>query len=248
MVPDAERQKPESSAAMLSVLIPVYNEQECIAEVISELFSVLDGMEMASEVLAVNDGSTDGTLEIMNGLKGQYPTLRVLSLTPNSGQSAAFGVGFKAAQGSIIVTIDADGQNDPTDIPALVAHLDECDACCGYRADRQDTFSKRMGSKMANGVRNAVLGEDIIDTGCSLKSFKVELVRDITMWDGMHRFLLSFVNLRGGVVKQVPVNHRARLAGISKCTNLGRLKTTIWDLLAVRWMQRRHRQFTVEET
>ncbi len=233
---------------MISVLIPVYNEQECIAEVISELFAVLDGMEVASEVLAVNDGSTDETLEILNGLKRQYPTLRVLSLNPNSGQSAAFGVGFKQARGDVIVTIDADGQNDPADIPKLMGHMQECDACCGYRADRQDTFSRRYGSKLANGVRNAVLGEDIIDTGCSLKAFKVELVRDLTMWDGMHRFLLSFVKMRGGVIKQIPVNHRVRQAGTSKYTNFGRLKKTVWDLGAVRWMQRRNHRFKVEES
>ncbi|MBT3293972.1 MAG: glycosyltransferase family 2 protein [Verrucomicrobia bacterium] len=233
---------------MLSILIAVYNEQECLADVITELFTVLAGMDMASEVVAINDGSTDGSLDILNGLKGQYPTLRVLSLNPHSGQSAAFGVGFRRAKGDVLITIDADGQNDPADIPTLMGHMQACDACCGYRADRQDTFSRRLGGKLANGVRNALLGEDIIDTGCSLKAFKADFVRDVTMWDGMHRFLLSFVKMKGGVIKQIPVNHRRRQAGTSKYTNLGRLKTIVSDLRAVRWMQSRHRPFDVEES
>lgn len=232
----------------LTVVLPVYNEETCVRDVVDELLEVLrDSVKEPYEVLAVDDGSTDGTPAILRDLKTRHAEMRVLRLTPNSGQSAAFGVGFRAAKHGIIVTMDADGQNDPADIPRLVEALGGADVACGYRAERRDSWSKRVGSRLANRIRNAVLKEDIVDTGCSLKAFKTHLVRDVPSFDGMHRFLASFCLMKGARVAQMPVNHRPRPSGTSKYTNLGRLKKTVWDLRAVKWMKTRYRRFGTEE-
>lgn len=234
------------SAGGVSVVLPVYNEAECIETTLRELAGVLDGLPGAHEMIVVDDGSTDDTPAILRRLMAEWPArLRVARLEPNAGQSAAFGVGFRSARAPVIVTMDADGQNDPADLPALLAHLDDADVVCGYRARRRDTWSKRLGSRIGNGVRNAILGERIVDTGCSLKVFRAAFVRDLTMWAGMHRFLPSLCAMQGARIVQLPVNHRPRARGVSKYSNWGRLKTTIGDLLAVRWMKRRYRRFTV---
>ena len=230
----------------LSIVIPVYNEEECIEQVCDELHAALTATGHTHEVILVNDGSTDETSKKLHGLTQKYAAFRTLRLRPNSGQSAALIVGFRAALGSVIITMDADGQNDPADIPRLLEQLDHCDMCCGYRAARQDTAGRKIGSRIANFVRNAVLRENIIDTGCTLKAVKADFVRDLAIWNGMHRFMPALASMKGAVIKQIPVNHRPRMAGRSKYTNLGRLGRTIWDLLAVRWMQKRQCRFEVE--
>jgi len=230
----------------LSVILPVYNEQECVEGTLRELDATLAKLSLPYEILAVNDGSSDRTPDLISNLARGIPSLRMLTIAPNSGQSAAMGAGFKAARGAVIVTMDADGQNDPADIPRLMEGLRQSDVCCGYRANRRDSAGKRWGSRLANRVRQAILHDGIIDTGCTLKAFKAEFVRDLPMrLKGMHRFLPVLAQMQGAMVSQIAVNHRPRTAGTSKYTNLGRLKETIWDLWAVRWMQRRHRRFTV---
>lgn len=214
--------------------------------VLYELIDVLREMDERAEIVAVNDGSTDETHRILKSLRAEISELRVLSLVPNAGQSAAFGVGFQEARGRLIVTLDADGQNDPADIPRLLAELQTHDCCFGYRARRKDSLSKRVGCRIGNGVRNRVLGESIVDTGCSLKVFPAAYVRHLTMWTGLHRFLGSLLGMQGASIAQIPVNHRPRSGGKSKYTNIGRLKQTVWDLMAVRWMQRRCPRFVVE--
>jgi glycosyltransferase involved in cell wall biosynthesis len=231
----------------VSVVLPVYNEAECIESTVRELIPALDGLGRRYEVVAVDDGSTDATPSILLRLKAEFSALRVIALTPNSGQSAAFQAGFRHARGRHIVTMDADGQNDPAEIPRLLEGLAGSDCCCGYRAKRQDTFSKRVGSRIGNGIRNWALGEAIVDTGCSLKAFKREWVQDLALWHGLHRFLPSLCLMKGAVVTQIPVRHRPRLSGTSKYTNFGRLRKTIWDLMAVRWMKARYRRFTARE-
>jgi dolichol-phosphate mannosyltransferase len=234
------------SSIRVSVVLPVYNEEACIEGVLRELHGVLSGMGKTFEILAVNDGSSDRTRAVMVGLVQALPGLRVLTLIPNSGQSAAMGAGFRHARGEAVVAMDADGQNDPADIPALVAALSSCDVCCGYRMNRQDTWSKRIGSRFANAVRRAFLHDGIRDTGCSLKAFKRWVVRDLPMdLKGMHRFLPALALMRGARIEQAPVRHRARSAGVSKYTNMGRLARTISDLFAVSWMRSRHKRFEV---
>lgn len=237
-----------SPAPELSILLPAYNEEACIEAVVREAAGVLRGLGRPFEILVVDDGSTDGTPARLQALRAELSELRVLRLAKNSGQSAALGAAFRAARGSIFVTLDADGQNDPADIPALVARLDSCDACCGYRATRQDTWSKRFGSRLANVVRNRALHEKIRDTGCTLKAFRAEWGRPLPMqFRGLHRFLPALMAMAGARIEEIPVNHRPRTAGVSKYTNWGRLKETLWDLDAVRWMQKRHRTIRAEE-
>lgn len=234
-------QLPPGERPGCSVVLPVYNEEDCIEGVLRELRETLDATLAGTyEVVAVNDGSSDRTAEVLARIAAGWPELKVFALARNSGQSAAFFAGFRKARGAHIVTMDADGQNDPADIPKVLDELGSCDCCCGYRADRQDTWSKRYGSKLANRIRNRVLKEDIIDTGCSLKAFRTALTEPLSVWDGMHRFYPSLFRMQGATVRQVPVNHRARAAGTSKYTNWGRLKKTWWDLRSVRWMKARY--------
>jgi glycosyltransferase involved in cell wall biosynthesis len=236
-------------APELSVLLPAYNEEACIEAVVREAAGVLRGLGRRFEILVVDDGSTDATPARLKALRADLPELRVLRLAKNSGQSAALGAAFRAARGGIFVTLDSDGQNDPADIPALVAKLESCDVCCGFRAKRQDTWSKRYGSRLANAVRNRALRETIRDTGCTLKAFHAEWARSLPMqFRGMHRFLPALMALAGARIEEIPVNHRPRAAGQSKYTNWGRLKETLWDLWAVRWMQKRYRSVRTEET
>lgn len=233
----------------VSVILPVYNEEACIEAVLRELVGVLrdrlDGRGF--EVLAVDDGSRDGTPALLRSLRAELPGLRVLTLARNSGQSAAFGAGFRAARAPVLVTLDADGQNDPADIPALLAALDGADAVCGIRARRRDSWSKRLGSRLANAVRNAVLREEVADTGCALKVFRRELVADLPVWNGMHRFFPTWFAMKGAVIHQRPVNHRPRRAGTSKYTNFGRLWRTLRDLRGMAWLRSRVVRFEVRE-
>jgi dolichol-phosphate mannosyltransferase len=237
---------PASEPVQVSVVLPVYNEEACIEGVLRELHGVLLGMGRPFEILAVNDGSSDGTRAILAALIPVLPGLRVLTLVPNSGQSAAMGAGFRNARGEVVVAMDSDGQNDPADIPALLARLEGCDVCCGYRMNRQDTWSKRAGSRFANAIRRFFLKDGIRDTGCSLKAFKAWVVRDLPLeLKGMHRFLPALALMRGARLEQSPVHHRARSAGVSKYTNMGRLAKTVSDLLAVSWMRSRYKRFEV---
>ena len=232
----------------VSVVIPVFNEAACVSEVIEEVADELDrSLGQAYEILVVDDGSSDGTTQIALELAERRAKIRVFRHNRNVGQSFAFHTGFQNARGAVVATMDGDGQNMPADILAVVSALGpSCDCCCGYRAARKDTFWKRFGSRLANGVRNAVLGEMIRDTGCSVKAFKAEFVRGLQPWNGMHRFFGSLVAMRGGRIGQVEVRHRARRAGVSKYSNWGRLKRTVFDLIAVRWLKSRSRVYGIE--
>lgn len=232
----------------ISLILPAYNEQECIEGTVREAHGVLKGLDASFEIMVINDGSTDDTSKILDSLRKELSELRVLDLIPQSGQSAGFGIGFAHARGEVIVLMDADGQNDPADIPELVDRLEKCDICCGWRKNRQDKWSRNAGSKIANAIRSSLLGDGIIDTGCSLKAFKANFVKDLPMdLKGMHRFLPALAQMRGARVDQVPVNHRERRGGMSKYTNFGRLMVTVSDLFAVRWMQKRHQNFVAKE-
>ncbi len=244
----APRSTPDGSLPVeLSILIPAYNEEACLGALIRETACVLHGLGRSFEILVVDDGSTDWTPRLLNDLRAEVSELRAVRLVANSGQSAALLAGFRAARGKMLATLDADGQNDPSDIPALIAKLDSCDLCCGYRASRQDSWSKRIGSRLANAVRNRILRENIRDTGCTLKAFRAEWARELPMqFRGMHRFIPALLAMAGARIAEIPVHHRPRAAGESKYTNWGRLKETLWDLWAVRWMQKRYRSIRTE--
>ena len=232
----------------VSVVIPVFNEAECLRDVLEEVAGTLERLlGRPFEILVVDDGSSDPTARVAEEVAKRWPVIRVFRHSRNVGQSFAFHTGFQNARGSVIVTLDGDGQNEPMDIPAVVSMLGpSCDCCCGYRARRRDTFWKRFGSRLANGVRNSVLGETIRDTGCSLKAFKSDFVRGLQPWNGMHRFFGSYVAMQGGQISQVEVGHRPRRAGVSKYSNWGRLKRTVFDLFAVKWLKSRTRVYGVD--
>src|SRR5262245_20203554 len=231
---------------MISVVAPVFNERENLGALVDELLSVLRADVRPFEIVLVDDGSTDGSSGLIDTLASKHPEVRGLHFRSNAGQSAAFDAGFKAARGDIVVTIDADLQNDPKDIPKLLAALDGHDAAVGYRVNRNDTTVRRLSSKIANSVRNCVSGDDIIDTGCSLKAFRAEALREIKLWTGMHRFLPTLMRIEGRSVVQVPVAHRPRLKGTSKYGVWNRVFRSSADLLAVRWMKSRHLGYEVD--
>jgi glycosyltransferase involved in cell wall biosynthesis len=234
-------------AVELSLVVPVYNERENLAPLVLEVAAALPAV--AYEIVAVDDGSTDGSLEELKALKRAHPELHIVAFAANAGQTAAFAAGFQAARGAIVVTLDADLQNDPADIPALVAELRRsgATAVAGYRVNRRDTSWKRVQSRIANGIRNRLNRETIRDTGCSLKAFRAEAVRDLPLFTGMHRFLPTLIKMRGGTVAEVPVRHRPRRSGTSKYGMWNRAVRALLDAFAVRWMQRRVLRYTVTE-
>ncbi len=240
----------EGSAGMspaLSVVIPAYNEEANVESCLHELVGVLEAHGQAFEVVFVDDGSTDGTADALRRLARGDPRVRVLRLRENAGQSAALDAGFRAARGAIVVTMDADLQNDPHDIPRLLAALPGHDAVCGWRVDRHDPWTKRMASRVANLVRDRVTGDGVHDTGCSLKVFRRAAVQRLHLYRGMHRFLPALLQMEGLRVVEVPVSHRPRQTGVSKYGNWQRLWTGLADLWAVRWMARRRLSYEVEE-
>jgi dolichol-phosphate mannosyltransferase len=232
---------------VISLVVPVYNERDNLAPLVAEIAAALPAG--GYEIVAVDDGSTDGSLEALKALKREHPEIHILSFAANAGQTAAFAAGFQAARGDIVVTLDADLQNDPADIPALLAELQRSGATAvvGYRVNRRDTGWKKIQSRIANGIRNRLNHETIRDTGCSLKAFRAPAVRSLPLFAGMHRFLPTLIKMRGGTVTEVPVRHRPRHAGISKYGMWNRAWRALVDAFAVRWMQRRALRYTVTE-
>jgi dolichol-phosphate mannosyltransferase len=235
----------------LSLVVPVYNERESLAPLVEEIARALGGpgSRPSYEIVAVDDGSTDGSLERLKALKADHPELHIVAFAANAGQTAAFAAGFRAARGRVIVTLDADLQNDPADVPALVAELERSGAAvvAGYRVDRRDSRWKRLQSRIANGVRNRLNGETIRDTGCSLKAFRADAVRELPLFQGMHRFLPTLIRMHGGSVREVPVRHRPRRFGRTKYGMWNRVFRSFADAIAVRWMQRRVLRYRVRE-
>jgi glycosyltransferase involved in cell wall biosynthesis len=230
-------------------VIPAYNEQDNLPALLDEIRAALAGLDKSWEIVFIDDGSKDNTLPVLRSLADAHPQVRYLSLAQNRGQSAAFSAGFQEAAGDIVVTLDADLQNDPADIPAMIElfELGPYDMVVGWRAKRQDTWIKRKASRIANAIRNYVSQESIKDTGCSLKCMRASMLKKIPMYTGMHRFLPTLMKLQGARVAEMRVRHRPRKHGVSKYGVLDRAMTTWCDLLAVRWMKMRHISYDVKE-
>jgi len=227
----------------LSVVIPVKNEAGNIAPLVAEIAAALDGM-LDYEIIYIDDGSSDATAGEIGRLQHAMPRLRLLRHAACCGQSAAIRSGVRAARGRWIATLDGDGQNDPADIPALWRLAAASPASpplliAGQRVRRQDSWSKRQASRLANAVRARLLRDDTPDTGCGLKLFPRQLFLDLPYFDHMHRFLPALALREGGVVVSVPVNHRPRRRGTSKYGVFDRLWVGIADLLGVIWLRRR---------
>ena len=240
---------PVTTPPELSVVVPVFDERDSLPPLIAEITSALKGFGRPYEIVAVDDGSADDSLAVLKTLKAAHPELHIVALAARAGQSAALAAGFQAARAPVVVTLDADLQNDPADIPALVAALERngVAAVVGYRAQRRDTGWRRLQSRIANGVRNWLTHETIRDTGCSLKAFRTEVLRPLPQFNGMHRFLPTLVKLHGGAVAEVPVRHRPRRFGKAKYGMWNRVFRALADAFAVRWMQRRALRYQVRE-
>ncbi|HEY0156574.1 MAG TPA: glycosyltransferase family 2 protein [Thermoanaerobaculia bacterium] len=233
----------------LSVVFPVYNEEENIPLLLREIAAAVEGRGWTYEIVAVDDGSSDRSLDVLRSLRQQYPTLRVLALQKNSGQTAALDAAWRAAQGRLVVSLDADLQNDPADIPSMMQKLEQAqaDMVIGVRVNRRDTWSRKMQSRIGNGVRNWITGDRITDTGCSLKLVKKEAVDRVRLFTGMHRFLPTLVRYAGYKVVEMPVNHRPRQFGTSKYGAMNRAFRGLADCFAVRWMGKRMLRYSVRE-
>ena len=214
-----------------------------------EIHQVFATREKPGEVILVDDGSTDRTLEIMLNLRSDYSDLpiRVLKMDRNHGLSAALDAGFRNATGEKIVSLDSDLQNDPADIPKLIDQLEQYDVVIGIRARRRDPFVKRISSKIANGIRDVTLQEHWRDTGCTLKAYRRDFLEKIKLFDGLHRFLPTILKMEGARILEMEVNHRERIHGKSKYHLWNRLTGPLRDLMAVRWMKQRHFRYRIEE-
>jgi len=230
----------------LSVVVPVRNEQDNVASLIAEIDAAVT---IEHEIVYVDDGSTDATYATLKNLQKQYKQLRVIHHEKSCGQSTAVRTGVKFAKYDWIATLDGDGQNDPADIPKLLAALSEDVELVGgnRRASRRDTWIKRLSSVIANGVRSRMLKDDTPDTGCGLKLFSRAAFLDLPYFDHMHRFLPALIKRRGGKIVSVPVSHRNREHGKSNYGTLDRLLVGIVDLFGVSWLQRRAKIPSVSE-
>ena len=233
----------------LSVVIPVYNEEENLPPLWEELRSVLEPLGLSFEVVFVDDGSRDRSAEIIRGFRERDPRVRLVRLKANAGETAATDAGFKAAGGRFVVTMDADLQNDPHDIPAMLAHLEQWDAVTGWRVSRGegDSVVRRASSRVANRVRNALSEETIQDSGCTFRAFRRECLRGLVLYRGFHRFIPTLLKMRGYRVLEVPVKNRPRRFGQSKYGVMNRVFVATADLLVVRWMKDRFLRYQVAE-
>lgn len=232
----------DASRPAVSVVVPLFNEEENVAILQEELATALRGID--HEIIFVDDGSTDRTLTRLT----KSPEVRVLRFEKNAGQSAAIYAGANAARGATVLLIDGDLQNDPADIPRLLAEVERgADLVCGYRAQRKDTLIKRLTSRIANFVRSRFTKDGVRDTGCTLKAMRRECVRTLVPFKGMHRFIPALIKGAGYRLVEVPVNHRARRFGTSKYGLGNRAVRATIDMFGVRWLLSRQLRYKVRD-
>jgi glycosyltransferase involved in cell wall biosynthesis len=246
-VPVGGGSRQNAGAVHLSTLIPVYNEVESLPTLVQELGAALDNTHLSYEIVLVDDGSADGSSRWIQEAARRDPRIVGVLLERNRGQSDALAAGLVHARGEILMFLDADGQNDPASIPDLLRALENADVASGVRTPRADGFTRRVSSKIANGVRRAVIGDTITDIGCSLKAYRREAIEGLPLFVGAHRFLPALCQFRGARVVEVPVRHRPRLRGVSKYGVGNRLFRGIRDLFGVRWLKSRLLRYKVRE-
>lgn len=228
---------------MISIVIPLYNEEENVAKLQEELELALDGTE--HEIIFVNDGSLDGTVARIQKMQG----IRVLEFERNAGQSAALFAGIHATSGVVIVLLDGDLQNDPADIPRLLAEIQKgADLVCGYRVKRKDKLSKRLTGRIANLIRSRFTRDGVRDTGCTLKAMRRECIGALIPFYGMHRFIPALIKGAGFKLVEIPVNHRPRAFGKSKYGFGNRAFKATVDMLGVRWLLSRQLNYRFKKS
>ncbi len=223
----------------ISVIVPLHNEGPNVAPLSREILAVFQRQANGFEVLLIDDASTDSTWQEVLAAQQGSSRIRALRHLQRAGQSAALWTGFRASRGKILATLDGDLQNDPADLPRLAGELANCDLVCGVREKRMDDALRRISARVARLACRAVLGIDFKDSGCNIRVFKREVVDLIPAFNGFHRFMPVLVAGAGAVVREVPVTHRPRVAGVSKYGVWNRLGRGIYDLLMVRWYRQR---------
>jgi dolichol-phosphate mannosyltransferase len=230
---------PLESSIHLSVLIPIHDERESLPQLLEELRAVLEPTGRSYEILLVDDGSNDGSASWIADEERRDPHVRAVLLARRVGQSAALAAGLARVRGEVIVTLDADLQNDPADLPRVLAALENADVVSGVRQNRHDGWSRRWSSTVANSVRRAVIGDTLTDIGCSLKAYRHATLANLPLFVGVHRFLPALCQFRGARLVEIPVAHRARRHGVSKYGVSNRLWRGLVDLWGVRWLKSR---------
>lgn len=232
---------------MISLIVPFYNEEENISFVIKEVFDVLEKLNEPYEIVAIDDCSTDNTLEKLIKLKNEIKNLRVLKAEKNGGQSSAVWAGIISSKGDILITIDGDGQNDPSIIPEMLQNLKDFQMVIGVREKRKDSLWKKFSSKIANFFRRLILKDHFKDIGCGLRVFRKEVLKYIPPFKTIHRFLPILVAWSGYKILEVKVNHRERFGGKSKYGTWKRLINGLYDLNGMRWLYKRLIVYNAEE-
>jgi dolichol-phosphate mannosyltransferase len=226
-------------ACDLSIIVPVYNEEDNILPLAMEVAEALRQDTRTYELVFVDDASIDQTWKKIQQARRQDPRVRGLKHARQCGQSAALWTGLQATASPIVATLDGDLQNDPADLPKLLAELEKFDFVCGVRTKRKDDFIRRASSRVARKARKLILGVDFCDTGCAFRVFRRSVLKDIFPFNGLHRFLPVLVHGGGSSTREIPINHRARVAGVSKYGLWNRLGRGIFDLVAMAWYQKR---------
>jgi glycosyltransferase involved in cell wall biosynthesis len=239
-----------TDAPELSFVIPCHNEEGNLRPLVAAIREAVLPLNLSYEIVITDDFSTDNSWNVLKELVAENPSVRGLKFAYNCGQSAAMWAAMKAARGKYIVTLDADLQNDPRDIPQFLEALKRFDCVCGTRVEARsqgDNFIRILSSKIANGVRNKLSGETITDAGCCFRAFKRECVQDLKFFKGMHRFLPTLFKIEGFTVTEIPVRHNPRVSGQAHYGVWNRLFASFYDLLAVRWMKKRMLRYKIAE-
>lgn len=226
-------------SAEISIIVPVFNEADNVLPMAREVAAAFQDVNRSWELLFVDDASTDDTTKRIEEACKADRRVRSVRHARNAGQSAAVWTGVQNSSSPIIATLDGDLQNNPADLPVLLAELKDADFVCGVRLKRQDNFSKRISTRVARWARKTALGVDFRDTGCALRVFKRSVLEEVLPFNGWHRFLPILVAANGATTKEVPVNHRPRVAGVSKYGVWNRVWRGLFDLVGVAWLQKR---------